>query len=187
MRVALTGTPGTGKTAVAKMLLGKLNMGVKSPRDKYKLVVLNDVAEKKKSYVGFDELRQSKVVSMTRLKADVKKAIGTHKNVLMEGHFSHLLPADIVIILRCHPQELEKRLRKKYKWPTKIDENVEAEMMSVILDETLPLHRPGSVFEIDTTKLQARGAAAIAEKIIKEDKKARSEHIAGSLDWLKGM
>jgi adenylate kinase len=187
MIVALTGTPGTGKTAVSKLLLGRLNAKIKSSKDRYKLIVLNKVAEKNKSYVGFDELRQSKVVNMKKLKADVKKEIGTKKNVLMEGHFSHLLLADIVIILRTHPAVLEKRLRKKYKWPTKIDENVEAEMMSVILDETLPNHKPGTVFEIDTTKLQARSAAAIAERIIVGDEKEKRERLAGRLDWLRGM
>jgi adenylate kinase len=187
MRVAITGTPGTGKTIVAKMLVDDINKPIKASKDKYVLVILNDIAEKKRTYVGFDKLRQSKVVSMAKLRAEVKMVAAKHSNIVMEGHFSHMLPADIVVILRCKPEVLEKRLRKKYKWPTKIEENVEAEMMSVILDEALPLHKPGTVFEIDTTKRTAKQTEKIVKGIMLDKPGVRSQHYAGLLDWLKGF
>jgi adenylate kinase len=105
--------------------------------------------------------------------------------MVLEGHFSHMFHADIVIVLRCKPTVLERRLRKKYKWPTKITENVEAEMIGLITDEALPLHAPGSIFEIDTTKRTARQTAKTIEKIVKNEGYARVKQMAGKIDWLR--
>lgn len=182
--VAISGASGTGKTCVAKILVKNLNKGVKLSVQKYKLIVLNELAERTKAYVGFDKARQSKIVSVRRLKAEVKKLSKRHENVVLEGHFAHLFDADIVIILRCEPAVLERRLRRKYKWPTKIRENVEAEMIGLITEEALPLHKPGTIFEIDTMERTAAQTAKIIERIVRNEDNERAKHIAGKIDWL---
>lgn len=132
--VAISGVSGTGKTNVAEILVKNMNKKIKPRGQKYKLVVLNKLAERVKAYSGYDKSRQSKIVNMGKLKAEVKKLAKRYENMVLEGHFAHVFPADIVVILRCEPKVLERRLRKKYKWPTKITENVEAEMISLITD-----------------------------------------------------
>ena len=60
-------------------------------------------------------------------------------------------PCDLVIILRCRPDILKSRLVKRGYRGEKIQENVEAEALDVILVETLEIHPPGHILEIDTT------------------------------------
>lgn len=183
MIVAISGTGGTGKTAAAKETVKILNAKTKAS-EKYKLVALNALASRKKAYKGYDKERKSKIVDVRKLKAEVSKLAKSHKNIVIEGLFAHEFEADIVIVLRCEPKALERRLKKKYSWPTKITENVEAEMMGMITEEALPLCRPGTLFEIDTTKKTAAQTARTIERIVGGEEKARFEHAAGKINWL---
>jgi len=187
MILAISGTPGTGKTSVAEILVKDLNAGVKKAADKYKLVALNKLAEKAKAQLGYDSKRHSTIVGITKLKAGLKKLTDMHKNIVMEGHFAHLLPADMVIILRCEPKTLERRLKGKYDWPTKVTENAEAELMGIITDEALPMHKIGTVFEVDTTKRTAEETAKIVQRILEGDEGARLENAVGGVDWMKSF
>ena len=73
---------------------------------------------------------------------------------IIDSHLSHLLPPKIidkVIVLRCDPTELERRLRKKGWSRKKIQENVEAEMIGLIAWEARK-HR--KVLEIDSKEIK---------------------------------
>lgn len=168
--VAISGVGGTGKTASAELLSKKL---------KWKLVKLNDLAEKIDAYIGYDEKRKSKIVSVSKLKKEVKKMAKKHDNLIIEGLYAHEFPADFVIVLRCNPKVLEKRLKKKYKWKTKIIENKEAEMIGLITQEALDFHPAKEVYEVDTTKNTVAKTVSLVEKVL-EGKYHKSERI----DWL---
>jgi adenylate kinase len=185
MLLAISGTPGTGKTSVAEILVKNLNAGVKKAADKYKLVALNKLTEKAKAQVGYDSKRHSTIVGITKLKAALKELTDKHTNIIMEGHFAHLLPADMVIILRCEPKTLERRLKVKYDWPTKVTENAEAELMGIITDEALPMHKVGAISEVDTTKRTAEQTAKIVQKILEGDRQARLANAVGGIDWMR--
>lgn len=173
--VAVTGVGGTGKTTTAKLLAKEL---------KYELVVLNDLAEKLKAYVGYDRKRRSKIVNMKKLKVAVKKLAKKRKNLIIEGLFAHEFPADIVIVLRCNPKKLERRLKKKHKWETKIRENVEAEMIGIITDEALEKNK--KVYEIDTTKNTVRQTTMMEKRILEgKGEKYRVLLSTRKIDWLK--
>jgi len=187
MILAISGTPGTGKTSVAELLVENLNKNVKKAAGKYKLVKLNDLAKKAGAQVGYDAKRHSTIIGITKLKAGLKKLADKHTNIVMEGHFAHLLPADMVIILRCEPRELEQRLKGKYDWPTKVTENAEAELMGIITDEALPMHKVGTVFEVDTTNRTAEQTAKIVKRIVEGDEQARLANAVGGIDWLKSF
>lgn len=187
MILAISGTPATGKTTVAEILVKNLNQGIKKASDKYKLVALNKLAEQQKAQVGYDSKRHSKIVGMAKLKAALKELSKKHANIVIEGHFAHLLPSDILIILRCEPKALEKRLKAKYDWPTKITENAEAELMGIITEEALPLHKIGTIFEVDTTERTAKQTAATVQDIVEGDAAARLENAVGIVDWTKSF
>ncbi len=187
MIVSISGVGGTGKTSVAKLFVKNLNKKIKPRKEKYKLVELNKLAGKKDLYIGFDKARQSKIVKMGALKKEVNALRKKHENLLIEGLYAHFFDSDILIVLRCNPKVLEKRLKKKYKWPTKITENIEAEMINLITEESLPLHKPGSVFDVDTTGKTAKQTADIVKKIINNEGDERRKHIAGQIDWLRNM
>ncbi len=155
MLIALTGTPGTGKTTVAKLLK---KMG-------YRVVHLNIVVKKEKLYKGFDEKRKSYIVDLKKVGKYIKK-LKNESVVILDSHISHLLDVDYVIVLRCDPSVLEKRLKKRRWKKEKIRENVEAELVEVIPFEVE--ERFGDRFvEIDTTRKKPETVAKEIKKILK--------------------
>jgi len=170
MIVAISGVGCTGKTETAKVL---------AKRIKWKLVRPDYVAKKKKLYLGYDKERKSWIVDLKKLKREIKKAEKENKNIIIESLYAHLFPADIVVVLRCNPKVLLKRLKKKYNWQTKITENYEAEMIGVILSEMKKTKR---VYEVDTTHSTPFQTAHIIEKIITGKTK---NYKAGKIQWLK--
>ncbi len=135
MRIAISGTPGCGKSTVSRKLSRKLD---------YELADLNEVIKKKKLYDKYDRKFKTYIV-------DVKKIenLKFPKDCIIDSHLSHFLRVDKVIVLRCDPRELEKRLKKK-KWSKeKIRINVESEMIGIISHEAKKLHK--KVFEVDTS------------------------------------
>lgn len=156
MIVAITGTPGTGKTEVAKALAKRLG---------WKYISLNEIAEKENLYQGYDKERMSKIVDIKRLREEVNILAASDKNLIIESHYAHDMPCDVVIVLRTEPNILRKRMTEKGFHAEKIAENMEAEMMEVIKDEAVEAHK--NVYEIDTTRKTAEAAAKEIEKMIK--------------------
>lgn len=171
MIIAISGVGATGKTTTAKLLAKEL---------KYKLVRLDRLAKRKKFITGYDKNRKSYIVSISKLKREVKKIAEKNPNLVLESLYAHEFPADFVFVLRCHPKVLEKRLEKKYNWPTKIVENKEAEMIGLITQEALDFNK--NVFEIDTTKKTPHQTVKSIKEILGGKK---SKYVAGEIDWLK--
>ena len=157
MIVAISGTPGTGKTEVARVLVEKLNeeRGVES----WRLIDLNKMAEQKKLYSGYDKKRDCRIVDIDALSQEIGR-IGD-QDIVVESHYAHEMPADLIIILRANPGELRGRLIKK-SWKTaKVEENIMAEIMEVCKSEALETGK--RVFEVDTTKKKPE---KVAEEIL---------------------
>jgi len=120
MIIAISGTPGTGKTAVAKRVAKETG---------FEYASLNELAEKMNLYEGFDRERNAKIVSTERISEAVKKR--RKDNIVIESHYAQDVYSDLLIILTCELKELKKRLTEK-GWPErKINENMEAEIMEV--------------------------------------------------------
>ena len=142
MLISLSGTPGTGKTTVAKIL----------SMTGFKVISMNRIAE------GFlderDQQRDSHVVDMEALveamktgRLSILEENETH--TIIEGHLSHHLPVDFTIVFRTSPAVLEKRLYSRGYHTEKVRENMEAEALGVISVEAMERGVP--VYEIDTT------------------------------------
>ena len=164
MKIALTGTPGVGKTKVADVLE---KMG-------YEVVRVEEIVDE--FVIGYDEERQSKIIDEEELDEYVKK-IKDGNILIIEGHVSHLLSVDSVILLRCHPEELKERLTNKGWSERKIKENLEAEALDIILQRALEKHK--RIWEIDTT---GKDIQEIAEEINEIVKKMPSP-CYGKIDW----
>lgn len=176
--VAVSGVGGTGKTSSVREFERMM-------KGEYKVVHLNGLASKINAYKGYDRKRKSHVVDMKKLRkvlARIKEK-NKDKNIIFESLYAHEMDADIVIVLRCRPDELKKRLKKKYKWKTKIKENVEAEMMGMITEEALEKHGKRKVFEIDTTDKTHRNTAFIIRLL--SNKKSLNKYKAGRVNWMK--
>jgi len=166
MKIAISGTPGVGKTVVSEILRSK----------GYNVISLNKFAEEKGFIEGYDEERDSKIIDIEALDDYLKKS---HKNdnIIIEGHLSHLLSVDLIIILRCDPLVLRKRLKAK-DWPEKkIKENVEAEILDVIKVEAHDII--DKVYEIDTTNKSTQEIALVIIGIL------NGEYKEPQIKWLE--
>jgi len=160
---AVTGTPGTGKSAACALLKNAEAMH------------LNDLIQENAEIFKADETDGCIAGDTDRLQELVGKPKGT---VVIEGHLSHLLENDLTIVLRCSPTVLAERLSPR-GWPLeKLRENQEAEAVDVILIEAV--ERGGEVLEIDTTEMTPEAVAAAIESIIAGE---RAKYRPGAVDW----
>jgi adenylate kinase len=136
MKIALTGTPGTGKTTISNVLKDEFGL---------KVVDLNKVISAFQYYIGWDDNRNCGVVDLEALRAHPFE-----DGLVIEGHISHHLSVERVIVLRTNPAVLRGRLQEKGFSEKKIRENIEAEILDVILIEALGLHG-NNVYEVDST------------------------------------
>jgi adenylate kinase len=164
--IALTGTPGTGKTTIARRLAGRF-----------------DTREVHELATGFPSgareggRRKARVVDLSRIGQLLERPSGRRIDVVV-GHLSHLLPVKDVVVLRCHPRELERRLRRARRPGRDTRPNLVAEATDLILQEALALRR--RVWEIDTTRRTPVAVAReVAHRIVH---RGRSSY--GSVDWL---
>lgn len=170
MITAISGTPGTGKTSVAKILAKKLDANLIS--------ISMLVREVKHSW---DKSRRTRIVDIKDLQKAVNKKLIRGKFNIVEGHLSHLLNSDIVVVLRCNPKELERRMKKK-KWSRKkIGENIEAEILDEIITEAIEKHGMRKVFELDTSNKTAKGTAAIIKRLLNNF--GTKNYQPGIIDW----
>jgi adenylate kinase len=174
MRVALSGTPGTGKTSVAMVL----------KKQGYDIVHLHTFAQEKHCIAGVDKKRNSQLIDMVKLDKAIAKNFPSDALVFFDGHIAHLLKTmEKVILLRCHPMELEKRLLKK-KWSAKKRrENIDAEILDVILCEAVERHQLDDIFEIDTTRKTVEGTAAVIGRIVNKNFQPTRTYSIGQIDW----
>ena len=163
MRICISGTPGTGKSVVAKMI-----------SENY--IELNIFSKINGFIKGIDKKRNVGIVDIDCLKSKLKDI----DDAILVGHYSHLLSCDIVIVLRTNPQVLEKRLRERNYSQEKLRENLEAEALGIITEEALSVCK--NVYEIDTSDITIEETAKIINKII-EGK--GEEYRAGKINFME--
>jgi adenylate kinase len=152
MMYGITGTPGTGKSSVAEEL----------EKRGYHVVHANETT--REFVIETDDERDTVIIDEGAWTASFKPVDG-----FVEGHLVHLLPCDLVIVLRCRPDILKSRLLKRGYSKEKIRENVEAEALDVILVETLEVHPPEHIIEIDTTGAGITASVEHIEQFIRRE------------------
>lgn len=136
MKIAITGTPGTGKTTIAKKLADTTDL---------KYVSINELAKENDCISGRDDERAADIIDIGCL----TKIVDEMDNCILDGHVSHLFDVTKVIVLRTEPNVLKQRLKKK-GWPDdKINENCEAEYIGIIAVEAR--NKNNTVLDINTT------------------------------------
>jgi adenylate kinase len=163
--IAITGTPGTGKSSTCEVL----------SRRGYAVLDLDEIARREGYIVGRDELRGSDEVDLDALREGLRVPA---KVAFLKGHYSHQMDVNMAIVLRCRPSVLRARLETRGWSPAKVRENVESEAIDGILQEAVG--RLPFVFEIDTTDATPSETAEVILAILQGETKG---HEPGSVDW----
>lgn len=153
--IIITGSVGTGKTALSKKLAKKLN---------FHYLDVNKIIKKYNISKSYDKKRKTKIVEIKKLNKILIKEINNYKNttikisikkfnknkknkrilknikngIIIDSHFSHYLPkkyVDLSIVTKCNLKELKNRLKEKKYSEDKIRENLDVEIFDVCLNE----------------------------------------------------
>ncbi len=192
MIISVTGTPGTGKTSVIEYIRNN-----PACRDKFLIIDLNRLIIDEQIYEDRDESRDTLNVDIEKIRLritaiireiagfDSRTDVEISRDTIIEGHLSHFLNPDLIIVLRARPDILMKRLEnRKYSY-AKVLENADAEALDAILIESV--EESDNVFEIDTTEKDIANVADsvlyIIEAFRREDKDALKDFKPGKIDW----
>lgn len=174
MRILITGTPGTGKTTLAKALAKALHCP---------FLDVKALIRKKKIY-HVNQGEREKTVNLRKLKEAVDEWFYDHPDGIAESHLLCEFPtlAEIAVVLRCHPDELRRRLSAR-KYPKKktgdnvlcealdyctqrMEQNISGPIRLNVDGKTYLRPKWPRILEIDTTrKLSAK---AFCRKVTQE-------------------
>ena len=150
MIICITGTPGTGKTSLARILKEELG---------YPLLDVKKFIKEKNLSEYYDKEEKCEIIDTKKLSKELIKEIKKVKKefspigMIIESHLAHYLPkkyVDICIITKCELKELEKRLKKRKYSKKKIRDNLDSEIFDICLTEAK--ERSHYTFVIHTTK-----------------------------------
>ncbi len=173
--ILVTGTPGVGKTALAKNL---------SRKSGFKLIELSSLVRNEGLYTRFDRVRKTYIVDEAKVRRRLKALSRSSDRIVLPTHLvGRFLPkasVKLALVLRLDPVVLYKRLRARGWTKQKAWENTEAEILDVCLQESRSLLGPRKVFEIDTTRKSAGRVYREALYALSRCRKSRS----GQVNWL---
>ncbi|MFA5303659.1 MAG: AAA family ATPase [Candidatus Nanoarchaeia archaeon] len=158
MKILITGTPGSGKTSIAKELSKLLELPY------------FDVKELIKSNPEtIDSVENEELIINNKLKKVLKKV---PENSIFETHLIEYCPeADVIVILRTKPSVLKKRLIKRKYSKQKIIDNLEVE----VLDYFTQSVKSNNVIEYETSKGSSKSNAKKIMELIAKKKYNKGE------------
>ena len=170
-RLALTGSPGTGKSTISS-LLGNSGFCIET---------VEGLAEELDCIEEADPEDGARPVDVEDLLIKLETAWkeGPGEKTLIDGNLSHLLPVDSVVILRCRPAELRERLIERSYSIQKIADNVDWEILGgpwAENGERVP------TIEFDTSSEDAESIVMTIMEWIADDFKPRSP--LNPIDWV---
>ena len=143
--IIITGTPGTGKTVLAKKLANLLN---------FTYIDVNLIIKTNKLSLNYDKKRSTYIININKLNRILISLVkNTNKSLIIDSHLSHYLPSklvDLCIVTKCDLKVLIKRLRKRKYSLNKIRENIDSEIFDICLNEAIEDNH--NIMIIDTSK-----------------------------------
>ncbi|MCK4883374.1 MAG: AAA family ATPase [Candidatus Diapherotrites archaeon] len=160
--IIITGTPGTGKTTIAKELGKALNLPVFSE--------LELISQKQ---IGKKNTENEFEVELELLEKEINLL---EKDCIVEGHLLCELKttAGTVIVLRCEPKKLEKRLLKRHYKTKKVNENICCELIDYCLQKAEENH--SQVISVDTSN-------SLEETLSKTINAVNGKFKGDNIDW----
>ncbi|CCA72521.1 related to FAP7-involved in the oxidative stress response [Serendipita indica DSM 11827] len=147
--IVITGTPGTGKSTTAALL-------VESSPIPLKHINVGDLVRLHGLHEGFDDEWQSYIVDDDKVLDELEPLVADG-GVVLDWHTCGIFPerwVDLVIVLRCDHTLLWERLEKRNYPLKKIQENNEAEILQTVLDEARESYADEIVIELNSDTVQ---------------------------------
>ena len=170
--IAITGSPGVGKTTISSMLASQ---GWK----------VNTVAELAKTFDcegDYDELMGCVEIDIHKLAE--RFLMEPNDNLIIDGHLAHFLAVDAIVILRCEPSQLRARLESRGYPQSKINANLEWELIAGTWSEIVEFDIDVPILELDSSTLSAEELIKRLLDWIDGDFKHNSTIISNAIDWL---
>ena len=184
--LVVSGTPGTGKTTVSNIVSNYIEA---------KVISLNELAISENLIEKYDTKRETSVIDSKKTVDYLISLIEEYKKkenpkfLIIESHFSDIVPEqfiNFVIILRCDPDELYKRLEKRGYKKDKIRENVQSEILGSCVNYFLNKPFKIPILEIDTTNKSIESISETILDIITNNIDL-NEFLVGKIDWLEKL
>jgi len=172
--LALSGTPGVGKTTLASCLKAR----------GWNMLHVDDLARDLDCLDPIDPDDGASPVDIHRL-ADAWVAPEEGRWVV-DGHLSHLLDLHGIVLLRCHPDAVASRLEARGYSSTKVQANVEWELVAGHWSELLEFEIDLPVKEFVTTSTEPEDLALEVEAWVKDGLpwEGLEAQAVGAVDWL---
>ncbi len=145
--IAVSGTPGTGKTTIAKKVARIFRL---------KYIDVNDIVKKYSLSEGYDKKKKCKIIDVKRMEKAIVKEISDEKKergFVVDSHLSHHMSKKILylcVVTKCDLKVLKRRLGKRKYSKSKIRENLDCEIFDICYNEAL--EKGHKVIAVDTTK-----------------------------------
>jgi len=138
----ITGTPGVGKSTLARFLSKKLMWPRLDLHHYYRQVS-----------VAYNSKRRCYEVDLKKFEKLVKEKLEVSpEGLILDTHISHLIPQKMItlgIVLTCSNLKLlQRRLKRRKYSPAKIRENLDAEIFQVCLLDAQERKLPLLVFDV---------------------------------------
>jgi adenylate kinase len=157
--VIITGTPGTGKTTVTKLLSEKGWISYD----------ITTYVKEKSLFLGYDIIRDSLIIDEDQLQKELVKEAENHKIVILDGHTATLIDNKFVkycFILKVDLVILNKRLRRRNYSEAKVSENLQSEIMESCLTEAYDVYDIDKVHSVETTNMTPEDVASLINSIL---------------------
>lgn len=142
----VTGTPGVGKTVIAKWISKKYGL---------EYIPLDELLIREGLYSSYDVEKDSYIIDIERAREYVYKNI-SFNGIVVDSHIAvNVIPCELIdycIVLRCNPYILLDRLIVKGYSRDKALENVQAEILDIILKESIENCGSNKVVVYDTSE-----------------------------------
>jgi adenylate kinase len=176
MLVLIAGTPGVGKTTVAREVAKRLGVTY---------VNVAELAVNEGLVAGYDSERGAYVIDEEAVRAKLRE-LALRGRAVVDTHVVSAVPPELVevaVVLRLDPRELERRLKARGYPPSKVLENVQAEILDACLIEAVEAFGEERTFEVDAS---GKSVDEVVEEVLKIMRERRGGK-PGSVNWLERL
>ena len=175
--IIITGTPGVGKTRLARTLANQMDS---------LFLDIGSFVKEEKLYSRFDRKDRSYVMDEVRVKRGLARFFANNapESIIVEAHtlgpYMPKRPGMRAIVVRLDPLLLARRLKAR-RWPQrKVWENVEAEFIDLSLYESTRLLGRNRVCQVDSTHMRIDELVREAQRLLAK----QTWKIDDEPDWL---